>query len=118
MSRALAAAALVAGVLAVREAAPVVMEGAPLWWTHALNEQCTFDRRPWFEALPMGVRTHVRLRLGELPSEVHDEVLACQVRRGLKSETPLVNTILRRWPSTAEFTAKRGNDEGPFHARR
>ncbi len=118
MIKALHIAAVVAATLGAREAAPAVVLGAPLTWTHALNDQCTWVRRAWFSALPLGVRPHVRIRLGDLPEEVSDEVLACQMRRGLKSETPLVKTLLPRWPSRAEFTAMETTDEGSFHARR
>jgi hypothetical protein len=117
VSRLLTIAALVAGVLAVREASPVVMEGLPIGWTHTLNDQCTFDRRPWYRALPMGIRSQIRLRLGEFPSELRDEVLACHVGRGLKSSSPFLKTIRPDWPSDAELTAMESSHANrSFHA--
>jgi hypothetical protein len=110
-------AAIVAAVLGVRQVSFVVAEGLPIAWTHTLNDQCTFDRRPWFKALPMGIRVHIRLRLGDLPGEVRDEVLACHVNRGLKSASPFLKTIRPDWPSDAELTAMESSHaDRPFHA--
>lgn len=104
---ALAAGAAIANIL------PVATEGLPLTWTHQLNAQCSWDRRPWFTVLPTKARAHLRVRVGNLPNEVRDEVVACYVRRGLTNPEPSVNVIMRKWPSDAEFTAWRAEPWKP-----
>lgn len=106
------AAAMAAGA-AIASVLPVATEGLPITWTHQLDAQCTWDRRPWFKALPTGARAHVRVRVGYLPAEVRDEVLACHVRRGLANPTPSVNVIMKQWPSEADFTAWRAEPWKP-----
>jgi hypothetical protein len=117
--------AAIAGGLVLAEVTPLVLEGVPITWTHRLNEHCTFDRRPWLKAMPMGLRKHVRLRVVNLtegvanflPDDVRDGVVACHVRRGLANPQGSVNRVMRRWPTDAELTAWRSQNNGTDHVR-
>lgn len=111
--KALPAAVCVALGLVGAQVLPLLAEGLPLTWTHTLNAQCSFDRRPWFGALPLGIRPHIRLRVGFLPPEVQEAVMACHVRRGLVNPQGYVNEVRRSWPSEAELTAWRAETWEP-----
>lgn len=98
MRRILWVALVAAWVLGARQMAPLAMESLPVAWTYRLTPACAWQPRSWarvagIEATP-----------GRTPAAVAARQ-ACWAGRGLKSPTPLVKTILRRWPTKAEFTA-------------
>lgn len=96
---------LVAAVLAAKAVAPAVVDAMPTSWAYDLTDTCHWQPRPWAERLgvdPTPGRTPEALRLR----------FPCEARRGLKSPSPIVNEVLPRWPTRAEFTAWRDTDAG------
>lgn len=65
---------------------------SPYQWRHSLTDACTWRQRPslalWGPSQP--------------DAEANAAQLACWERRGLKSETPFVKLIVRKWPQTEE----------------
>lgn len=86
----------------------------PFGWTHTLTETCA-----WHERLPLGP-----LDAMEPNPKEHSRQVVCFMGRGLASPTPLVKTILRKFPSPAQVAEWRNEYaqsdrplDAPDHAR-
>lgn len=78
-----------------RVVVPAVVQSMPA--AYHMSATCTLQPRAWARSL--GVVAHPnRDRLA--PAEAR-----CLYRRGQKSTTPFLKTVLRTWPSPAELTA-------------
>lgn len=114
MRRLIPALALVAGVLALQQAGPVIVRALPTSWGYTLSPFCYWVARPWTRLLGADDTPRVDA-VGE------GQVYRCARGHGLKSRTPFLNTVLPRWPSKADFAAWEeieDEDRGPLPAGR
>lgn len=96
--RIVTAATLLVVVLAAEKAAPMALEQLPASWTHRMTDGCQWKPRPW------AITLHAEPK-PEDTAQTRDERYRCQLRRGLKSRTRFVKTILGHFPTPEERAA-------------
>lgn len=96
--------ALVAGVLAVKTTAPLLVATMPPERAYTISETCKWSPRPWARLLGADEAPGSSLGAERL-------LWGCRHARGEMSRSPFVNTILPVWPSASQRRTWEMTDE-------